>query len=640
MLWTAFGILFYIRFMSGVWRDAPPLSLLLATLPYPPLIAIAVRRPRPAVRRGLLAALVLLYLLPFAVVGTQWDWMPWTVAAGVLCALPARTAWPLFTLAVAAAGAGAALLGYGVYDSVWFMIVTADDGLIVFGLAALVGTVARLHDTREELARPALLGERLRLDRELWSLLGGKLQAIAFRLRKAAGAGPAQARDDVTLAREDVRESAALAPHDIRENTALAQHDIRESAALARHTLAEVRAVAAAYHADPLAAPPAPIESPRLARSVLLAVLLIQCVLAMTTLYYYDHADAPALLLAAAGLAAIVALQVMPQTRVTLAAQGLLILLPLALAPGSWDRVLSYLTGKVLLNVRPPRSWAIAGVILAGHLALMVTEYGSETANVLANLGGHVMLAWLVYSLGRIGELVVVLDRARRELAAAAVRRERTRIAQDLHDVLGFSLSAVALKGEVAERLLATDPARARTEIAALVSLVERALAELDAITGDGIELRLATEAGVAREVLASAGIDVTARIEPGPLPPALDTALAAALRETVTNVLRHSRARTCDISVTTQNGAARLRVVNDGAAPRATAHPAGAPKQGEGGSGLCGLVRRTGGGRVEAGHRADGTFEVIAEFALDPPGLGGDPEGVDPVASPQLGHG
>ncbi|WP_433444216.1 sensor histidine kinase [Nonomuraea sp. CA-141351] len=607
MLWASFGILVYLRTVSGLWRDVAPLALLLTTASYPPLVAILGRRRRPSVRHGLLSALVVLYFLPFLVAGPEWDWMPWTVAAGVLCVLPPRLAWPLFALLLAATGTTAALLGYGVYDSIWFMIVTADDALIVFSLAALVGTARRLHDTRGELARLALVRERLRLDGELRDALGGNLQAIAFRMRKAARQEPVNARPD-----------------------------IREGVELARRTLAEVRATAGAYRANTIAEPPARIESPRLARFVMLAVLLIQCVLVMINLYYWEHIGPPTLTWALLGLAGIVILQVMPQTRATFVVQGVLFLLPLAFIPGSWDRVLSFFTGKVLLTVRPPRSWAIAGVVLAGHLAWLLydaTTAGGSTLNALANFGGHVMLAWLVYSLGRLTGLVGVLDRARHELAQAAVRRERTRVARDLHDVLGFSLSAVALKGELADRLLDTDPDRARTELASLLPLVEQALAELRSIAGDRVELRLTAELDAAREVLKAAGIEAVAKVETGPMPAEADTAVATALRETITNVLRHSQARTCEITVSGTEEVVRLRVVNDGAMSVARA---GSSTPGRHGSGLRSLAQRTG-GRLTAVRHPGGRFEVVAEFRSDPPSLGGDPDGVHPVAGSQL---
>jgi two-component system sensor histidine kinase DesK len=626
MLWASFAILFSIRAFGALDSGAGPLGVLLPMASYPPLVALAVRRWSPAVRYALLAAVVLLYFLPFPVVGESWDWVPWTVAAAVLCALPRRVAWPLFVLVVAAAGASVLVLGYDSYPGeevqalLGYMIITADDGLIVFGLSALVRAVEQVHGTREELARVALAKERLRLEGELRGVLGGKLRAIAFRMRKAAQEEPAEARHDlgegVEPARRDLGEGAEPARHDLGEGAEPARRDLREGVELARRTLAEVRATAGAYRAaTPQEAPP-PIESPRLARHVLLAVLLIQCVLVLRVMAPAHPYDWPAFALAAALLAAVVILQVLPPSRAVLIAQSLLILLPLAVFPESWDRLLSVFTGKLLLNVRPPLSWAMTGVILAGHLAWLLHSVDSgamfvdDVAAALSLFGGHIMIMWLVYCLGRLSGLLAVLERMRHELAEAAVRRERARVAGDLHDVLGFSLSAVALKGEVAERLLDTDPARARAEIAALGSLVERAVAELGSIAGNRVELRLRTEIDAAREVLASAGVEVVARVETGPLSAEADTALATVLREGVTNVLRHSRARTCEITVSEAAGSVRLRLVNDGAAER----------PGERGTGLDSIASRTG-GRLTAGHRPGGRFEVLAEFRTDPAG-------------------
>ncbi|MFC5824714.1 sensor histidine kinase [Nonomuraea insulae] len=639
ILWAAFGILFCIRVASGLDNGAGALGVLLPMASYPPLVALVVWRWSPAVRYGLLAAVVLLYCVPFLVVGELWDWVPWTLAAAVLCALPARFAWPLFVFIVAASGVGVLAFGYDLYPgyegqvSVGYMIITADDGLILFGLSALVRAVEQLHGTREELARMALARERLRLDGELRDLLGGKLQVIAFRMRKAGQEGAQDAR-----------------------------RDIQEGVALARRTLAEVRAMAGAYRADPPARMPPPIESIRLARRVLLAVLVVQCVLVVKLLAYLYPADWPALGFATALLAVIVILQMLPQSRAVLLAQSLLIVAPLAIFPDAWDRLLGILTGKLLLNLRPPRSWAVVGVVLAGHLTWFLYSIdGSafvidDLAAALSNFGGHIMIMWLVYCLGRLSGLATILERAQHELAEAAVRRERVRIAGDLHDVLGFSLSAVALKGEVAERLLHTDPARAGAETGALVSLVERALEELRSIADDAVELRLTAELDAAREVLGAAGIEVVAQCRTGSLPPEADTAVAAALRETVTNVLRHSQARRCEITVAGTEELVRLRVVNDGALSLARAEPATPSRPERHGSGLGSIARRTG-GRLTAVRHPGGRFEVIAEFSVirrgtpgvdgsagkltsDPAGLGGDPDGVHPIAGPQLGDG
>lgn len=618
MLWASLGILFYMRAGGAIDNGWGPLGALLAATSYPPLIALLALRRGSAVRYGLLACVVLLYLVPFPMLGWQWDWVPWTVAAAVLCALPARWAWPLFALVVGATGLAVVLMGGGVNDALAPMIIVADDGLIVFSVAALVGTVERLSAAQQELARLALVRERLRMDGELRDALGGRIQAIAFRMRKAAG--------------EDLPD---------------ARRDIRESTELARRTLADVRAMAAAYRAGPLPESPAPLESPRLARRVLLAVLLIQCVLVLSNVAIYEdggygHIGPLKLTLGVFCLCAVVVLQTLPQTRAVFVAQSLLIVLPIFFVSLLWDRVVSFFSGSILLRVRPPFSWAIVGLVLAVHFALLRHEQPSGLANDLRSIGGHVMLMWLVYSLGNLTELAVVLERARHDLAENAVRRERTRIAADLHDVLGYSLSAVALKGELAERLLDTAPERARTQLRSLFPMVERATAELDAIVVDRVELTLRAEIDAACRLLQSAGVETKVDVEQLRLAPEVDTALAAVLRETVTNILRHSQARKCEITISEIEGAVRLRVLNDGAAhdpqnqPDAEGRPdiAEMPVGGTArGSGLASLAQRTG-GRLTAGRRCGDQFEVIAEFRSDPVGLGRDPDGVDSVAS------
>ncbi|MFD0854223.1 histidine kinase, partial [Actinomadura adrarensis] len=278
------------------------------------------------------------------------------------------------------------------------------------------------------------------------------------------------------------------------------------------------------YRATPLPESPAQIASPRLARRVLLAVLLIQCVLVTINLALHEHKGQQTVVLSMIGLGMIVALQVIPPSRIAFLAQSALFLVPLTVLPGSWDRLLSYFTGGVLLRVRPPWSWLIVGMTLAWHAAYLFA-IAPTPANALANIGGHVMLMWLVYSLGRLTELATLLERARYDLAEAAIRRERARIARDLHDVIGYSLSAVALKGEVAERLLDTDPERATTELDALVAMVEQTMAELDSIVVDRVELSWATEIDAAGRLLESAGIHTRTRVQTPRLTVETDTA-------------------------------------------------------------------------------------------------------------------
>ncbi|WP_433249586.1 sensor histidine kinase [Actinomadura nitritigenes] len=605
MLWTALALLFCIRAFDAARGGMGAEALFLAGAPYPPLVALLAGRFRLGVRLGLLVALAALALMPFAVVGMEWGWLPWTVGAGVLVALPARASWPLLGAVVAATAVTGLLAGEPVNVWAWRPLALATDALIVFSLHSLSGLVADLHATRDELARIETSRERLRLDAELRRTVGTGLRSITERLAAAAEARP-----------EDARVW------------------IQEATETARRTLAEVRSMAGGYRAASGQDMRPPVGSPRFVRVVLAAVVLIQAVRPVMNVFTVAG-DPRWLYLLVPLLAVAVALLLSRPSRGRLVALGLL-LVPVAW-PGSYAAgtllVVSCMwglfAGAALTWVRPPRSWAIAAAVLALQVVVCITPPPvASPADMVTSVLSPIILAWLFYGLSRLGGLVVLLGRARQELAVAAVAAERLRIGRDLHDVLGFSLSAVALRGELALRLLDRDPVRAATELAALVPVLERAHAELGAITGGRVRLELRHEIDAAVEALEAAGIAVHTDVEIGTLPDETGTALAAVLREGVTNVLRHSRARTCAITVTGSGGAAWLRIVNDGAGePRAPV---------TGGVGLESLAARAG-GRLSAGPRRGGGFEVVAEFRSDPAGLGGDADGVDPVAGAEL---
>ncbi|GAA4633049.1 hypothetical protein GCM10023196_069030 [Actinoallomurus vinaceus] len=628
MMWTALGLLFAIRLMSGRSEGVPWPNLLLTMAPYPALVAVLARRgPGPRVRYVLLAAVAASYAAPFLVLGADWAWLPWPVAVAVLCLLPARAAWPSFILVLAVTAVGGLLMDESLLITQSRVAATATDGLILFSLYALADMVSGLHAARDEQARLATLRERLRLDGELREVVGGDLRSIAERLERAARSVGHEPEAVRTGQPEPVRTGQPEA----------VLTDLREAVDAARGTLAGIRATASEYRTS--GGPGVtPIESPRLARRVLLAVLLLQATKVLFELGFGAYGHPALMLLGVPLLYGMVALQMAQLRRPTRTRLVLIVLavVPAAL-PGSYldlglgtvIGVWGLATGAVLAHVRPPRSWAIAALLLAGHLSVyFYPPPVPPHATIVTGVISHVILAWLVYSLTRLADLVVLLDRAKHDLTREAVARERVRIARDLHDVLGFSLSAVALRGELVIRLLERDPAQAGSELAALRALVGRARGELASIADGRIRLRLRREIDTALEVLAAAGVATDARVETERLPDSLDTALAAVLRESVTNVLRHSDARTCTISVACANGVVRLRVVNDGARPE---------RGRGGGSGLAGLAERTG-GRLTAVRGPGGTFEVVAEFRSDPAGLGGDADGVHTVAGAQLG--
>ena len=165
-----------------------------------------------------------------------------------------------------------------------------------------------------------------------------------------------------------------------------------------------------------------------------------------------------------------------------------------------------------------------------------------------------------------------------RNLAAVA---ERERIARDLHDVLGHTLSLIVLKSELASKLASRDVERAVVEIREVEVITRKALAEMgEAVRG--YRTTLADEVAQTRELLAAAGIradvDIPANLQ---LPRATDVILGVSLRELVTNVVRHSRASTSAVRIVTGDEV-RLEVADNGQGG-----------SGVGGSGLDGLRQR-----------------------------------------------
>jgi two-component system sensor histidine kinase DesK len=157
------------------------------------------------------------------------------------------------------------------------------------------------------------------------------------------------------------------------------------------------------------------------------------------------------------------------------------------------------------------------------------------------------------------------LATSRDEARRLAVVAERERIARDLHDVLGHTLTVVAVKADLAGKLIERDPAAARREIEDIRRTAREALADVrSAVTGMR-SATLAAELAGAKSALESASIAHDVNTEAGALPAPIETALAYVLREAVTNVVRHSGATRCTIALTRDADVARLEVRDDG---------------------------------------------------------------------------
>ena len=154
---------------------------------------------------------------------------------------------------------------------------------------------------------------------------------------------------------------------------------------------------------------------------------------------------------------------------------------------------------------------------------------------------------------------------AQEEVERLAKLAERERIARDIHDLLGHTLSVVVLKSELAQKLMSRDPAKALQEMAEVERISRHGLAEVrEAITGYR-STGLAAEIEHVRETLTAAGIDTTIEARPIALAPAQESALTMALREAATNVIRHAAATKCHIRFYAQDGSALMEVQDDG---------------------------------------------------------------------------
>jgi two-component system, NarL family, sensor histidine kinase DesK len=157
------------------------------------------------------------------------------------------------------------------------------------------------------------------------------------------------------------------------------------------------------------------------------------------------------------------------------------------------------------------------------------------------------------------------LEMAHDEIERLAKIAERERIARDMHDVLGHTLTLIVLKAELAAKLAHSDPERAAREMSQVEQTARRALEEVrEAIRGYKSE-GFAAEIARARRTLEDVGIRTECEVDVVNPSPTVDSALSLALREAVTNIVRHADARRCIVRVSQQDGRYRLSLEDDG---------------------------------------------------------------------------
>ncbi|MEU8197241.1 histidine kinase [Microbispora amethystogenes] len=310
---------------------------------------------------------------------------------------------------------------------------------------------------------------------------------------------------------------------------------------------------------------------------------------------------------AAAGLYLLTAHHAFADRRRALPSLGLLAAVVLAATAGFGDNWL-YLV--VMLATA-------TGIAVQGRVLPLLLLAECAAALLLAVRGGAGLtdaapLVWGTFTAGLIPAIIIRLWAAihelkatREELARTAVTEERLRFSRDLHDLLGHTLSVMVVKAEAVRRLTRVDAEAATAQAADIERIGREALAEVRAAVTGYRGRGLSAELDAARAVLADAGIGAVVRTCPVRAAPEIDALLGWAVREGVTNVVRHSGAAACDIDLVEGDGRLLLEIHDDGPAREK------APGYGnEHGNGLAGLRERV--------RAVGGSLEIAA-----PPGGG-----------------
>jgi signal transduction histidine kinase len=285
-----------------------------------------------------------------------------------------------------------------------------------------------------------------------------------------------------------------------------------------------------------------------------------------------------------------------------------------------------------LMGLLRERSQAIAGIVLAVGVEALVA-YRDPLKNLSAFIATCIVfgLIWTVaFTLGRkfqeadeARDRAVRAEREREERARSAVTEERARIARELHDVVGHSVSVMTVQASAVRRLLRPEQEREREALLTVEQTGREALAEMRRMVG---VLRRPEEApalapqpslehlGKLVDQVREAGLPVELRVEgdPLPLPAGVDLTAYRLVQEGLTNALKHARAKRAQVLVRYGDGHIEVTVSDNG-------H--GAESGDGGGHGLVGMRERVAvyGGELEAGPRPDGGYRLRAKLPLSP---------------------
>ncbi|GLK17862.1 sensor histidine kinase [Herbiconiux flava] len=247
---------------------------------------------------------------------------------------------------------------------------------------------------------------------------------------------------------------------------------------------------------------------------------------------------------------------------------------------------------------------AILALTLGALVVRVLTEPWSDALLVQPVI--ILSISLMMSAFARTIAVVNELRATQAELEAVTAERERGRVARDIHDILGHSLTVITVKSELAARLLDVDPGRARAEIQDVETIARGALADVRA-TVSGVRGTTASgELAAARGALDAAGVRAELPSSTDVVPAAQRELVGWVIREGVTNVVRHAGASRCRIRIAEDS----VTIDDDGTGPVVTAvgGPSAAPS-----TGLRGLRERVEsvGGTLEVGRGELGGFAL-----------------------------
>ena len=249
---------------------------------------------------------------------------------------------------------------------------------------------------------------------------------------------------------------------------------------------------------------------------------------------------------------------------IALAVAALLLSFALAFTNSNWTVIAVY-AAAMIAELRPAWRASLGVGVFAAASAVLALATGQPA--VYWVLGVFLMV---MVGIGNISR--AALQDKNRELAAAqgevrqfAAAAERERIGRDLHDLLGRTLTLIALKADLAARLADSAPDKATAEMRDIAAAAREGLAEVRAAVSGMTGASLSREIAGSKTALAAAGIACEIEGDAESIDPGTSAVLAMALREAVTNVIRHSGASTCRIALIEQASGLELKVSDDG---------------------------------------------------------------------------